>query len=154
MLHGVDQVEDRDYRGIVRLRGPWLQRALETRSLKGRHVGPRRLWPGGSARVQIGALAHGMALRIVLEQCDDGFRDGFWVVKRNQHASLFREQLFGVPARGGDNCIALGAGHAIISTPYWHAKGLLAEKRGVEIIALPAPSAMASVPETTCASCR
>ena len=56
--------------------------------------------------MQIGALAHGMALRIVLQQCDDRFRDGFWIVERNQHASLVREQLLGVPVRRGDNCLA------------------------------------------------
>jgi glycosyltransferase involved in cell wall biosynthesis len=42
----------------------------------------------------------------------------------------------------GTLAIALGAGKAIISTPYWHAKELLAEKRGV-IIPFDSPGAIA-----------
>ncbi len=42
----------------------------------------------------------------------------------------------------GTLAIALGAGKAIISTPYWHAKELLAEKRGV-IVPFDSPGAIA-----------
>jgi glycosyltransferase involved in cell wall biosynthesis len=42
----------------------------------------------------------------------------------------------------GTLAIALGAGKAIISTPYWHAKELLAEKRGV-IVPFANPGAIA-----------
>ena len=42
----------------------------------------------------------------------------------------------------GTFAIALGAGKAIISTPYWHAKELLAEKRGV-IVPFENPGAIA-----------
>ena len=42
----------------------------------------------------------------------------------------------------GTLAIALGAGKAIISTPYWHAQELLAEKRGV-IIPFDSPNAIA-----------
>ena len=42
----------------------------------------------------------------------------------------------------GTLAIALGAGKAIISTPYWHAKELLAEKRGV-IVSFADPDAIA-----------
>src|ERR1035441_8180953 len=42
----------------------------------------------------------------------------------------------------GTLAIALGAGKAIISTPYWHAKELLAENRGV-IVPFQNPSAIA-----------
>jgi glycosyltransferase involved in cell wall biosynthesis len=42
----------------------------------------------------------------------------------------------------GTLAIALGAGKAIISTPYWHAKELLAEKRGI-IVPFESPSAIA-----------
>jgi glycosyltransferase involved in cell wall biosynthesis len=42
----------------------------------------------------------------------------------------------------GTLAIALGAGKAIISTPYWHAKELLAEKRGV-IVPFESPTAIA-----------
>ncbi|HUD55541.1 MAG TPA: glycosyltransferase family 4 protein [Terracidiphilus sp.] len=42
----------------------------------------------------------------------------------------------------GTLAIALGAGKAIISTPYWHAKELLAEKRGI-IVPFDNPSAIA-----------
>ena len=42
----------------------------------------------------------------------------------------------------GTLAIALGAGKAIISTPYWHAKELLADKRGV-IVSFDSPSAIA-----------
>jgi glycosyltransferase involved in cell wall biosynthesis len=42
----------------------------------------------------------------------------------------------------GTLAIALGAGKAIISTPYWHAKELLAEKRGV-IVPFESPDAIA-----------
>jgi glycosyltransferase involved in cell wall biosynthesis len=42
----------------------------------------------------------------------------------------------------GTLAIALGAGKAIISTPYWHAKELLAEKRGV-IVPFDNPDAIA-----------
>jgi glycosyltransferase involved in cell wall biosynthesis len=42
----------------------------------------------------------------------------------------------------GTLAIALGAGKAIISTPYWHAKELLAEKRGV-IVPFANPAAIA-----------
>jgi glycosyltransferase involved in cell wall biosynthesis len=42
----------------------------------------------------------------------------------------------------GTLAIALGAGKAIISTPYWHAKELLAEKRGV-IVPFDSPVAIA-----------
>ena len=42
----------------------------------------------------------------------------------------------------GTLAIALGAGKAIISTPYWHAKELLAEKRGV-IVPFENPGAIA-----------
>jgi hypothetical protein len=42
----------------------------------------------------------------------------------------------------GTLAIALGAGKAIISTPYWHAKELLAEKRGI-IVPFENPKAIA-----------
>jgi hypothetical protein len=42
----------------------------------------------------------------------------------------------------GTLAIALGAGKAIVSTPYWHAKELLAEKRGV-IVPFDSPGAIA-----------
>jgi glycosyltransferase involved in cell wall biosynthesis len=42
----------------------------------------------------------------------------------------------------GTLAIALGAGKAIISTPYWHAKELLAEKRGI-IVPFQSPDAIA-----------
>jgi glycosyltransferase involved in cell wall biosynthesis len=42
----------------------------------------------------------------------------------------------------GTLAIALGAGKAIISTPYWHAKELLAEKRGV-IVPFESPDSIA-----------
>jgi hypothetical protein len=42
----------------------------------------------------------------------------------------------------GTLAIALGAGKAIVSTPYWHAKELLAEKRGV-IVPFEDPKAIA-----------
>jgi len=42
----------------------------------------------------------------------------------------------------GTLAIALGAGKAIVSTPYWHAKELLAEKRGV-IVPFQRPDAIA-----------
>ena len=42
----------------------------------------------------------------------------------------------------GTLAIALGAGKAIVSTPYWHAKELLAEKRGV-IVPFDTPNAIA-----------
>jgi glycosyltransferase involved in cell wall biosynthesis len=42
----------------------------------------------------------------------------------------------------GTLAIALGAGKAIVSTPYWHAKELLAEKRGV-IVPFERPDAIA-----------
>lgn len=42
----------------------------------------------------------------------------------------------------GTLAIALGAGKAIVSTPYWHAKELLADRRGV-IIPFDCPSAIA-----------
>jgi len=42
----------------------------------------------------------------------------------------------------GTLAIALGAGKAIISTPYWHAKELLADKRGV-IVPFDSPSSIA-----------
>jgi glycosyltransferase involved in cell wall biosynthesis len=42
----------------------------------------------------------------------------------------------------GTLAIALGAGKAIVSTPYWHAKELLADKRGV-IVPFESPSAIA-----------
>jgi glycosyltransferase involved in cell wall biosynthesis len=42
----------------------------------------------------------------------------------------------------GTLAIALGAGKAIVSTPYWHAKELLAKKRGV-IVPFESPSAIA-----------
>ena len=42
----------------------------------------------------------------------------------------------------GTLAIALGAGKAIVSTPYWHAKELLAEKRGV-IVPFQNPGAIA-----------
>ena len=41
----------------------------------------------------------------------------------------------------GTLAIALGAGKAIVSTPYWHAKELLAEKRGV-IVPFESPDAI------------
>jgi glycosyltransferase involved in cell wall biosynthesis len=43
----------------------------------------------------------------------------------------------------GTLAIALGAGKAIISTPYWHAKELLAEKRGV-IVPFESPDAISN----------
>ncbi len=43
----------------------------------------------------------------------------------------------------GTLAIALGAGKAIISTPYWHARELLAEKRGV-IVPFDSPDAIAN----------
>src|ERR1035437_9986987 len=42
----------------------------------------------------------------------------------------------------GTLAIALGAGKAIVSTPYWHARELLAEKRGV-IVPFDRPDAIA-----------
>src|SRR5665213_3602265 len=43
---------------ILRLRCSWKQGALKARSLKARHVSPRRLGPCCSARVKICALPH------------------------------------------------------------------------------------------------
>jgi glycosyltransferase involved in cell wall biosynthesis len=49
---------------------------------------------------------------------------------------------FEAQAVSGTLAIALGAGKAIVSTPYWHAKELLAEDRGV-IVPFQDPSAIA-----------
>src|SRR5580658_9706551 len=92
--------------GVVWMGGSWLQRALGSRSLEGRHVGVRGGLPRGATRVQIGSFAHRVALRIVLEQRDNRFCDGARIVKRDKHASLVREQFLGVQVRRGDDCLA------------------------------------------------
>ena len=44
-----------------------------------------------------------MALRIVLQQCENRFGNCIGILKGNDHASLFRKQFLGMPVRRGDN---------------------------------------------------
>src|ERR1035441_4635732 len=91
------QMVNRIHRGIVHLGGSWMQRALEACPLKASHIGPCGLLPCGAAGVKIGALAHSMALRIVLQQCENRFSNRIGILKWNNYAPLLRKQLLGVP---------------------------------------------------------
>src|SRR5450631_3437566 len=62
--------------------------------------------------MQIGTLPHGMALRIVLQQCDHGLRDGIRSLEWNDDTSFFGQQFLGVPVGRGYDRLACPEGNS------------------------------------------
>ena len=70
------------------------------------HVAPRHLGPDHLPSEQVGPLAHGVALGLVVQQVDDPFGQGGRVAERDQHAPVLGQQLLRVPVRRRDHGLA------------------------------------------------
>src|SRR5690606_15337531 len=73
-------------------------------------IGAGDLRPDARARVEVGALPHGIAFAPVLEEIDDGLAELFRVVERKEPTSTVREHLLGVPEGGRDDGLARAEG--------------------------------------------
>ncbi len=80
-------------------------RSLRTRE-KPLHVTLRHPFPDHLPRVQISALAHGMAYRVSVQKLDGLLRDGIGILERNQGSPAVVQQLDGMPVRSRDNRLA------------------------------------------------
>ena len=63
-------------------------------------------WPRHLAAELVAALAHRVALGIVIEQPDNLLRDGARVAEGHDNTTTIVEQFFGMPVGGGDNRLA------------------------------------------------
>ncbi len=75
-------------------------------ALKTLHVATRDLRPDHLAAVQIGALAHAVALGLVVQQVDHLLGQRRRIAKRHQRAAFVGQHLFGIPIGGRNNRLA------------------------------------------------
>ncbi len=74
------------------------------------HVALGNLRPDHLAPEQVGPLAHGVALGVVVQQADHLLGQRRRVAERNQHAALVGQHLLGIPVGGGDDRLARADG--------------------------------------------
>ncbi len=84
--------------------------AFEPRPLKTRHIHFGDIRPDHLPAIHVGILAHCMPLRFIGQQIDNFASDCAGVVKRNQPATILRQQLLGMPVRGGNDGFAASKG--------------------------------------------